>query len=199
MSKKAVLASIKPKYCELIASRKKTVEIRKNRPKIDVPFKCYIYCTAGKEEFWVFDGQSKREEFGNGKVIGEFVCDKIQWNNASDLWIAEDAEITLEGTCLTKEDMYKYLGVKSGTSRNDKKYEFYGWHISDLVIYDTTKELSEFHFPSDRYCEKGLCGGCPHDCTADVYGDYDYDCEWKRPLTRPPQSWCYVEELSSLS
>lgn len=21
------------------------------------------------------------------------------------------------------------------------------------------------------------------------------DCEWKRPLTRPPQSWCYVEEL----
>ncbi len=38
---KAVLLSIKPKFCELIASGKKTVEIRKNRPGIDVPSSVY--------------------------------------------------------------------------------------------------------------------------------------------------------------
>lgn len=42
---KSVLISIRPKYCELIASGKKTVEVRKTRPKIETPFKCHIYCT----------------------------------------------------------------------------------------------------------------------------------------------------------
>ena len=45
---KSVLISIKPKWCELIANGKKTVEVRKSRPKIETPFKCYIYCTKIK-------------------------------------------------------------------------------------------------------------------------------------------------------
>lgn len=45
----AVLLSVRPKWCELIASGKKTVEVRKTRPKIETPFKCYIYCTKPKE------------------------------------------------------------------------------------------------------------------------------------------------------
>lgn len=49
----------------------------------------------------------------------------------------------------------------------------YGWHITKLKIYDKPKELSEF-----RRLEKTK--------------------EWAKPqrLTRPPQSWCYVEELT---
>ena len=42
---KAVLISIRPKWCELIANGTKTVEVRKSRPKLHTPFKCYIYCT----------------------------------------------------------------------------------------------------------------------------------------------------------
>lgn len=42
---KAVLLSIKPKFCELIASGKKTIEVRKSAPKLKPPFKCFIYCT----------------------------------------------------------------------------------------------------------------------------------------------------------
>ena len=50
---KAVLMSIQPKWCELIASGKKTIEIRRNIPKLDAPFKVYIYCTlAGSNEFF---------------------------------------------------------------------------------------------------------------------------------------------------
>lgn len=45
---KSVLISINPKWCELIASGKKTVEVRKTRPKLETPFKCYIYCTNTK-------------------------------------------------------------------------------------------------------------------------------------------------------
>lgn len=55
----AVLISIRPKWCEKIISGEKTIEVRKTRPKMDTPFKCYIY------------------KCGNGKVIGEFLCDEI--------------------------------------------------------------------------------------------------------------------------
>ena len=51
---RAVLISINPKWCKLIIDGKKTVEIRKTRPKIDTPFKCYIYCTrSGAKEFFM--------------------------------------------------------------------------------------------------------------------------------------------------
>ena len=42
---KAVMLSIRPKWCEKIASGEKTIEVRKTRPKLDTPFKVYIYCT----------------------------------------------------------------------------------------------------------------------------------------------------------
>ncbi len=210
---KAVLLSIKPEYCELIASGKKTVEIRRNRPKIDTPFKCYIYCTKGgrplvwgspvpnyvEENLVTTSGYSREEAeriFGcwNGKVIGEFVCDSVKILHFHSLekemlYAAAREEVDYEyhkGTCLSYIETYNYL-------KDSKKA--YCWHISDLKIYDKPKELGEFYFPPERYCEKGLCVGCIHDAVPDVYGDYDYDCEWKRPIMRPPQSWCYVEEL----
>lgn len=88
---RAVMLSVHPKWCEKIASGEKTIEVRKNRPKTETPFKCYIYCTvemAGYDALWVLDAPT-REEYsfmavsaylenpkgankGNGKVIGEF-------------------------------------------------------------------------------------------------------------------------------
>ena len=68
---KAVLISIQPKWCELIASGKKMVEVRKTKPKLETPFKCYIYCTKPKELF------DLSYDVSFGKVIGEFVCDQI--------------------------------------------------------------------------------------------------------------------------
>lgn len=168
---KAVLISVRPKWCELIANGTKTVEVRKSRPKLHTPFKCYIYCTQS--------GVALGAWGKHGKVIGEFTCDRIYGlaplNHAPD-----DVE---QQACLTREEIVRYL-----------KGVGYGWHISDLKIYDVPKELNEFWFPPELYCEKERCGGCPYDQVADVNGEYSFDCEWKRPLTRPPQSWCYVEE-----
>ena len=47
---KAVLISIRPEWCEKIINGQKTIEVRKTRPKMDTPFKCYIYCTKPEEK-----------------------------------------------------------------------------------------------------------------------------------------------------
>ena len=217
---KSVMISIHPKWCKLIANGKKTVEVRKTKPKIKTPFKCYIYCTNAApylveqlrvvREFPLqiyrpgvkslygdrFDGGSfvsqyetlhgySREDavkiWGkvlNGKVIGEFVCDEILsiWSG----YAGTDGD-----DCLSFDEREVYLGAKMG----------YGWHISDLQIYDKPKELKDFCYMPESFCEKGLCRGCPFDEAPDVNGEYMHGCEWKRPLKRPPQSWYYVEEV----
>lgn len=75
---RAILISIRPKWCELIASGKKTIEVRKTRPKIDTPFRCYIYETRGYERVGNENLNCIIGGSGRGKVIGEFVCDKIK-------------------------------------------------------------------------------------------------------------------------
>ena len=164
---KAVLISIKPKWCELIASGKKTVEVRKSKPKLETPFKVYIYCTQERRRFSPW----------SSKVIGEFLCDEIR----------DARECFIGPSCLTTEEWLKYT--------DSYKKPVWCWHISDLKIYEKPKKLGEFHFPPERYCEKGLCGGCPFDESPDVNGEYMYGCDWERPLQTPPQSWCYVEEV----
>lgn len=191
---KAVLISIKPKWCKKIMDGEKTVELRKTKPRIPTPFKCYIYCTSGRPDLNIPISQERLMRdyldtgsmqclncpIGNGKVIGEFVCDnvcEIDPAHAIKTAIAEES-------CVSHRDIHEYLKSKTG----------YGWHISDLKIYEQPKDLSEFCSPQDTYCEKGLCGGCPYDEAADVHGEYSIDCEWRRPIARAPQSWCYVEE-----
>ena len=184
---KSVLISVQPQWCEKIKNiigqkgnlpiYEKSVEIRKTRPKIEPPFKCYIYCTKSRKPYESFAVNGKPYECG-GKVIGEFICDDIRWANGVNLLVKEDAEATLKGSCLTTEDMYKYLGVVSGMSRYDKKTEFYRWHISDLVIYDKPKELREFRYYNPT-----------------VKFEAGYPIPFHE-ITRPPQSWCYVYTLT---
>ena len=210
MSKQCVLISIRPQWCELICNGKKTIEVRKSRPRMDTPFKCYIYCTHDKEhtlfkdwidppfvtkEYNIMNGKGIKNVFhdnrpwgnANGKVIGEFVCDHITnlFTN-SRFWLDEKA---VEQACLTGEQIREYANGKDA----------YGWHISALQIYDKPKELSEFY----RDCtEKDNCHKCIHwDSSYDntYYEPPDPPFEGcrtgeKKHFIRPPQSWCYVEE-----
>ena len=176
---KSVLISIQPKWCELIANGKKTVEVRKTKPKLETPFKVYIYCTKGETVYL------PRDMFGNhplnGKVIGEFVCKKIEEYYADDYAygtydISDDEVIK---TCLVNGSLWDY-----GKGQN-----LYGWHISDLVIYDKPRELNRFQKPCIRdYCD---CAGCENAYFTHNYGFEG--CALEEGLTRPPQSWCYVE------
>ena len=77
---KSVLISIQPKWVEKIASGEKTIEVRKTRPKLETPFKCYIYQTKKFVTVDITDGANKYRPFlrqNQDKVIGEFVCDRI--------------------------------------------------------------------------------------------------------------------------
>lgn len=49
---KAVLISIRPRWTGLILSGEKTLELRRTRPNLTPPFKCYVYCSMGRKP-WV--------------------------------------------------------------------------------------------------------------------------------------------------
>lgn len=205
----AVLLSVRPKWCELMASGKKTVEVRKTRPKIETPFKCYIYCTKPKMiTKYVFKPEDYPEYMrpekpvfckvpdgsspycsavnGNGKVIGEFICEETECFTADYRSDEKQTTRIAKQACLRIAELIDY---------QDELPCLYGWHISNLVIYDKPKEIRDFCYPTEKYCEKEMCGGCPKDQVMGLDGDYAFDCEWQRPIKRPPQSWCYVQDL----
>lgn len=177
---KSVLISIRPQWCEKIASGKKTIEVRKSAPK-EVPFKAYIYMTKSREND--IYKRYKVDDIKSGKVIGEFICDKVYLikNRGSNFSVAdEEQSVTNEiarQSCLDYDDMVGYLGNKDG----------YGLHITALKIYDKPKELSEFWGRKNCLAADTVeCWNCFATCL-EINGRH---CQ---PLTRPPQSWCYIE------
>lgn len=186
-----VLISIKPYWVFLIIakamgwniSKEKTIEVRKNYPQDDEWNKIgKIYCAKDKKSFNRIpkEYQHFMKRF-LGKVIGEFVCDNILQFAQDDYYSPYDiSDDDLRETCLCQEDLQKYGNGKT----------LYGWHISDLKIYDEPKELSEFY---KNDFKKAL-----------LYWEYLFsiDCVDDEPepkeknyiLTKAPQSWCYVKE-----
>ena len=192
---KAVMLSIRPKWVEKIVNGEKTIEVRKTRPKLDTPFRCYIYCTMDHPYVSVSCAELDKLNYRtntvgrcNGKVIGEFTCDRIYKIDkdstgflfkAGGLSVYKQAAEEKCGLCatMTDDELLGYLG----------HYQGYGWHISDLRIYDTPKELSEFQRATDP------CDSC--------HAEYTWECtdckKWGGDIKRPPQSWCYVEDVQA--
>ena len=163
---KAVLISIRPEWCEKIASGEKTMEVRKTRPKLEPPFKVYIYQTKHREH--------TGPTYSDGKVIGEFVCDAIM--SHCEMANADMAEY--QGR-IKREKLFEYANGR----------ELFGWHISDLEIYEKPRPLSDFKPPCDGFDKR-----CQVSC-AKITTDGKSRCT-RRQFTRPPQSWCYVEEVT---
>lgn len=175
---KAVLISIRQKWCEKIISGEKTIEVRKTRPKLETPFKAYIYCTTGRPDLNIPISQERLMQdylntgsmkslncpHGNGKVIGEFTCDRVDLivPTTEPYGIYDIDDDYVLQTCLENGALWDY----------GHGQPLYGWHISDLKIYDTPRELREF-----TGLRQTKFGAEPV------------------TITRPPQSWGYVEEL----
>lgn len=191
---KSVMISIKPKWCWAIASGKKTIEIRKTRPKLETPFKCYIYCTKPSKKYQLICGctvlnsdelyrhprdgikygdsielmtldgdEYSSDNFLNGKVIGEFICDKIEEFTADYRTDTEKIESIADLACVEMSEIMEY-GYFSDF--------LLAWHISDRKIYDKPKALSEF-----SRLQTTILGG------------------QSKKIKRAPQSWCYVGSL----
>ena len=204
---KAVMLSIRPKWCEKIVNGNKTIEVRKTRPKMNPPFKCYIYCTLPKypHEDFIATNYPMPQFYGGGKVIGEFTCDRVyeirkrgvpenydycylslnEWGNDD---IA--AEINaISASCGSKGELNAY-GARTPV--------LYGWHISNLRIYDTPRDLGEFSPECTYKADDGTCPSRRVACSFQRYDDNQDGTinivECGRVIERPPQSWCYVEE-----
>lgn len=186
--KKAVLISIRPGWVEEILSGEKTLEVRKTKPKLETPFKCYIYCTKGvdaADRLWVLrekirkdyyglaavcanlEKQPENHSLGNGKVVAEFACDQIvpivPAMEPYGIYDVDDDFVAQ--TCLENGALWDY---GSGAT-------LHGWHISDLKVYDKPVALAAFR-------------------RAELPTGLRYE---DSQIKRPPQSWCYVEELKN--
>lgn len=188
---KRVLISTRPKWVEKICHKigedetgkaiyEKRIEVRKSAPK-EVPFKAYIYETQGQYIKFIHGAHTKYG-YGCGKVIGEFVCDKVE---------KLEEHIEQGGLYYILSDTFNEQAQLDNWELHDygKGKTLYGWHISDLKIYDKPRELSEFRKSGFMTEEEWLFNLYPNThCHYEAWAK-------KFEITRPPQSWMYIEGL----
>lgn len=123
-----ILISIKPEWVKKILSGEKTIEVRKSKPKFALPITCYIY------------------ESGTGKIVAEFICDKIFKYTTTSVKCGEEIsdEEMEKCSCLTHEQLQEYETNGLSCGQSFWLVGLFGWHISNLKIYDVPIELKEF-------------------------------------------------------
>ncbi|MCH5315448.1 MAG: hypothetical protein J1E81_06010 [Eubacterium sp.] len=170
---KAVLRSAKPYWIYLMLTGKKKIEVGKDFPKsADWDKTVELYCSNDKRSFNRIP-EKDREWMRKylGKVACRFICLKLEKFTVGSLRCDDIEELA----CLSYSEMLNYFYKPNELDGKTVKFG-YAWHISDLQIYDTPKVLGEFKQKVKK-------------CTNGVYYSV------KKPLTRPPQSWQYVEVL----
>lgn len=207
---KSVLMSIKPKWCELIDWSCKTIEIRKTKPKIEAPFKCYIYCTKQGEQFFHggigekkclfknpntgfihfdypfklvdWEKEYSEDNFLSGKVIGEFVCNDI---------------FTFEAEISRRKNVYEAISLRRESEDFSEYADFRYSLVSENGDNDNWLMNQSCVMWNDLKKYLGYK-------SREFYGWRIRNLEiYKNPkrlsefgLTRPPQDWCYVKELT---
>ena len=207
---KAILMSIRPEWCDLIIRGQKTIEVRKTRPKLETPFKVYIYCTKAPQHLITIfkDGEETMDgEIHHGKpkflkcdkylpdsirdktqmVIGEFICDDIDRITPLTSSIPGDLEERILGSCLTAQQVEAYAGWK-GWMRLADCHDAYCWHISNFKLYKKPVKLKNF-WAIQPCTHRGDC------CTCSRWDAEKLICRGEKfGIERPPQSWYYVED-----
>lgn len=194
---KNIITSVSPYLCGKIASGDCKILLKKSTPK-EVPFRAYIYCTKTKNKWSLCDYEGAYQNskgeivYAQQHVIGEFICDRVYnidylpkeyEGNPSQF-----SEFICNNSCLSFEQIMEYKKGKT----------LYGWHISDLKIYDKPKKLNEFKTPPCEKSEKA-CGNCKWLIKINTPDVYECECyvEDGRQITSPPRSWMYVEEIET--
>lgn len=211
----SVLFSIQPEPCSFIAQGIKEWEFRTKPPKIKPPYKGYIYCTSPKRFVKgfplddLFRHKDGRIEYGfsyqlaceadegeslvgnilSRKVIGEFICDEVievvYHSFVNPFAIAREV---LQKGHLSNSAFLAYT--------NNYRKDLYALHISDLKIYDKPKELGEFYAPCPaKFADKYDCSDDNKSCKYFTEDEEGFFGCCREGITRPPQSWCYVEEV----
>lgn len=163
---RAILISIRPEWAAKIVTGEKTVEIRKTKPNLEPPFRCYIYLTKQRKPFTLRTNWGASGKRYDGHVIAEFTCTHIGEIKPieHDLFGIYDIDDDyVRKTCLVDGAMWDYGNGQT----------LYGWNISDVRIFNPLPmELDDF---------------------TGVRASGTWLERYK--IQRAPQSWCYVEEL----
>lgn len=184
---KDVLQSMSPYYYYLIAEDLKPMEIRKSIPKDpDWSGVVHVYCTKDKKSFARIPKEYQEKYRSHmGKVGLHYKCDLVEKIRTPYKYTEHPKmpESVCSKSRLSSQELVKYIGL-GGTG--------YGWHISDIVIYDKPKELIEFKRPCDGNCQE---------CRYALWQTYTFISESKivgcTQKVSVPQSWCYVEGLNN--
>lgn len=203
---KAILLSIRPEWCDLIIRGQKTLEVRRTRPKLETPFRVYVYCTKCPQHIITIfkDGEEiADDEIHNGKpvfvkcdkylpedirnktqtVIGEFICDGIE--NVAFPYPAYQNK--LDPKLILKSGM-SYIQLHRYASSGKTRVDLFFWHISNFKLYEEPVKLKDF-WAIQPCTHRGDCCTCRRwdaeklICRGEAFG-----------IERPPQSWCYVED-----
>ena len=162
---KKTMTSINPPFSQLILDGIKKIEWR-TKP-----------LPLGWSELY-----ETKKKGGCGKVTGQFeVVENIKFNLQGDTY----KKSWLEKGCVPYEFLVDYA--------KGKDY-LYANIIGRVERYDKPKELSEFK----RFCN-GICLNNQKNIVCKKVKRKEQEiwinCDGLLPLTRPPQSWCYVESL----
>lgn len=182
-----VLASLKPYYYYLVGEGIKKIEVRKGEPKSKIWDRDVLFYMSKDEKSFAKIPKELQEKYRKhfGKVGLEFVCDYIidyvPISTAEKGYTGYFITIDKDKDCLTNEERLNY----------GKGKKLYGWHISNLKIYDKPKEIIEFK----KECPKvnAINGSCNF-CKYSLFKPHSIQPDCNAYLTRPPQSMCYVEE-----
>jgi hypothetical protein len=216
-----IMLSVRPEWCVKTLNRKVSVLVVKSVPHevlewfkdTSKPFsemEVFIYCTKGKElnfnayeNQWEYNIPKDKKLINpsihnvNGKVCFEFVCDRVQeitsrkicgeWASYTETMSEFDLS---QVSCVENKEIVRYLKGKNG----------YSLHISELKVYDTPKELGEFHkvgyaeAMNDIDDNKADYIGC--ECYKQHEDEFEKafaDARKQYGITRAFQSWGYVE------
>ena len=206
---KAIMISIKPKWCAKIMNGEKTIEVRKNKALASAIQKLideygyadiYVYCSKNESlhyvsfKGWCNGNTWKKErplascsEDYSGKVAFKFRCYKVE-----EYPYINDRYDELIGSCLSEKELLDYSTIKEENGIRFVK-TIYAINISNLKIFDKLKELSEFRKPNTPSYEQTK----PF---AEMFGEpysqeeYRKQCEmFGFVLTKAPQNMCYIE------
>ena len=185
---KALLISVHPQWVELILNFIKKDEIRKGTDigkainrliKLQGIAPTFIYCTKGKPNI----AKNNETKTGlldlNGKVVARFNAtaeeitpfEEYESPFGMAYKLTKDKIVCCQKAQLTYDEYNNYLQGKKGTAI----------HINDLEIFDKPKEISEFKHLV-KYWK----------CIDEPYSHYAC-VEELVPLTRAPESYCYIE------
>ena len=162
------MMSVRPEWLWKILDGQKTIEVRKTRPVLEPPFKVYLYCTKGGDELWHGD-RNRQRTFGHGGSyrMNGTVCAEFVCDRIYQIVVRRGKGMILLDGC----DEAPFTNDNKMCLTKPQLYDYlgsakgYGFHITELRTYDAARSIGDFRY---RWCIDRI--------------------------SRPPQSWFYVEE-----